>query len=145
MKLDLNEYSTFGNLLQKLCQSKGVTIREASKGLSMSPAYICDIQKGNRRPPKDELLHEIFAYFNIDEIQQEELLHLIHLEKQEIDNETAEFLTKNKQAAKLIKQMLRIKNFDAIIKENPQLYNNLQFAIDEITLANIEESKTITK
>ena len=145
MKIDLTNYTNFGNLLQKLCHIKGVSIREVGRNLGVSAQYICDIQKGNRRPPQDEILYRVFKYFNIDEFQQQELLDLIHLEKQEIDSKIAEFLTKNKQALKLIKQITKIKNFDEIILENPELLSNLQLAIDELTLVNIEQGRTITK
>ena len=139
MKLDLNNYTTFGNLLQKLCNQKGVTIRDVSKNISLSPAYICDIQNGNRRPPKDEILLEIFKYFNINEIEQQQLLDLVHLEKQELDNETAIFLKNNKKALKIIKQITKIKNFDELVKENPVALINLQAALDELTIFSEEK------
>lgn len=140
MNIDLSNYTTFGNLLQKLCKSKGVTIREASKSLNMSPAYLCEIQKGDRKPPKHETLLQIFEYFKIDELQQEELLDLIYLEKQKLRKASAEFLQQNKQAAKIIKQITKIKDFDKIILENPELLSNLQLAIDELTLVYMEKN-----
>ena len=145
MKIDLTNYTTFGNLLQKLCYQKGVTMREASKNLNISASYICDMQKGNRRPPQDEILYRVFKYFDIDEFQQLELLDLIYLEKQELTKENAKFLTKNKNAAKLIKQISKIKNFDELAKNNPDLLEKLQSAIDEFTLVNIEQTRTNTK
>jgi transcriptional regulator with XRE-family HTH domain len=81
VKVDFNNYKTFGNLLQKLREQKSVSIRGAAVGIGISAVYLCDLEKGGRKPPKGRILNDICSYYNLDEEAKEQLKELIEIER----------------------------------------------------------------
>lgn len=63
LTLDLhNDTSTFGEYLRTVRTEKltgKVSIRELAKRVKKTPTYISDIEKGNNKPPNEELLSNI--------------------------------------------------------------------------------------
>ena len=42
----------FGEYVKKRRESLGMTMRELAERVTISPTYLCDIEKGNRKPPE---------------------------------------------------------------------------------------------
>ena len=45
----------FGEYVKQRRESLGMTMKEFAKQVKLSPAYLCDIEKGNRKPPEKYL------------------------------------------------------------------------------------------
>ena len=141
MKIDFNNYKTFGNLLQKLREQKAVTIRGAAVEIGISAVYLCDLEKGGRKPPKGKVLNDICAYYDLDEEEKEKLKELIEVERLGATKEQLEFLTKNKQARIVVDMLMQIEDFDNFIKKHPQAIAEIQETINKFK----EQDKAITK
>lgn len=50
-----NERLPFGEYVKQRREALNMTIRELAERVKISPAYLCDIEKGNRRPPEKYL------------------------------------------------------------------------------------------
>ena len=131
MKLNLNNYKTFGNLLQKLREEKEVSARAAAVGIGVSPVYLLDLEKGGRKPPKGKVLNDICAYYNIDEEEKELLKELIEIERNGTTKEQLEFLSQNKYARVVVNMLMEIKDFDEFINKNPQAMLDLKQTISK--------------
>ena len=53
------EHTPFGDYVKHRRETLKMTMREFAERVSISPAYLCDIEKGNRKPPEKYL--SIFA------------------------------------------------------------------------------------
>lgn len=62
----LNVEFSFGGYLRALRTAKKISIRELAKSVLKTPTYISDIEKGNNRPPDEELLNDIIMSLNLD-------------------------------------------------------------------------------
>lgn len=60
--------STFGELLEKARKSEGLTLRELAEHLDCKPAYICDVEKGRRKPLSRERILRACAVLDISPI-----------------------------------------------------------------------------
>ena len=141
MKVDFNNYKTFGNLLQKLREQKSVSIRGAAVGIGISAVYLCDLEKGGRKPPKGRILNDICSYYNLDEEAKEQLKELIEIERLGTTKQQLEFLSQNKYARYIVDMLMEIENFDEFVNKNPQAILEI-----EQTINNLKEcNKTITK
>ena len=49
----------FGQTLRVLRTTAGISLRELSKRLGLSPAYLSQVERGKQPPPKDEWIHKI--------------------------------------------------------------------------------------
>lgn len=47
---------TFGSFMRRKREEKGITLRALAKDLEVTPAYLCDIENGNRPAPKSRLM-----------------------------------------------------------------------------------------
>ena len=45
----------FGEYVKQRRESLGMTMKEFAEQVKLSPAYLCDIEKGNRKPPEKYL------------------------------------------------------------------------------------------
>lgn len=45
----------FGEYVKQRRESLGMTMKEFAEHVKLSPAYLCDIEKGNRKPPEKYL------------------------------------------------------------------------------------------
>lgn len=55
----------FGQFLTEKRVEKKVTLKELATALQISPAYLCDIEKGRRYPPAKEKLGQIADIFQL--------------------------------------------------------------------------------
>jgi len=46
---------TFGSFMRRKREEKGISLRALAKDLEVTPAYLCDIENGNRPAPKSRL------------------------------------------------------------------------------------------
>ena len=133
MKIDFNNYKTFGNLLQRLREEKAVSARSAAIDVGVSAVYLIDIEKGNRQPPKGEILNKICAYYNISEEEKEKIKELIEVERLGTTKEQLEFLSHNRHAREVVNMLMQIENFDDFINKNPQAILEIEQTILNIT------------
>lgn len=70
-EINLNELLSqnfiFGDYLRALRKAKKISIRELAKQVNKTPTYISDIEKGNNRPPDENLLNDIILALNLGE------------------------------------------------------------------------------
>lgn len=75
MNKDISNRDKFGTWLRETRKEHGLSVRDLATSLNVSPAYISDIEKGNRHAPLNHL-GKIAELFNIPE---QELLYLTDL------------------------------------------------------------------
>ncbi|MCX7920108.1 MAG: helix-turn-helix domain-containing protein [bacterium] len=78
---------TFGQYIRHLRKAKGLSLDEISNKLAITKGYLSFIERGIKRPPKDEIVRGLAEVLGEDATQ---LLYLAHQEKvpQEIHNIT---------------------------------------------------------
>lgn len=62
-------YLPFGEYVRKRRESLKMTIRDFAEKVNISPAYLCDIEKGNRRPP-EKYLEKFADILQIDDAEE---------------------------------------------------------------------------
>lgn len=62
-----DEKCNFGESLRKIRTEQKIKIRKVAKDVELTPAYISDIERGNNKPPKQELIDGIANALNIQE------------------------------------------------------------------------------
>lgn len=67
-KLKDEKYS-FGRSLREIREAQNIAIRKVAKEVELTPAYISDIERGNNKPPKQELIDGIANALNIQETE----------------------------------------------------------------------------
>lgn len=50
-----NNHLPFGEYVKQRRESLNMTMRDFAEKIQISPAYLCDIEKGNRKPPEKYL------------------------------------------------------------------------------------------
>ena len=75
----------FGEYLQILRQSKGVTVRQLGEMVTVSPSHISNIENGRRRPPKCEVLRSIVKALSLTEDEERQLIFLAENERKNSD------------------------------------------------------------
>lgn len=60
----------FGEYVKQRRESLEMTMRDFAEKVQISPAYLCDIEKGNRKPPVKylEKIAEVLQIFDVDEL-----------------------------------------------------------------------------
>jgi len=66
----------FGQFLNHLIESKGLTATDLARKLDLSPGYIINVQNGHRRPPPPERLEQISKILNLTPEQRNKLFDL---------------------------------------------------------------------
>ncbi len=105
---DLNlktENTEFGQYLRSVRQAKKISIRQLSKAVSKTPTYISDIEKGNNKPPKRELLDRIIAELHLEEFPdiRNRLYDLAAKERKDVPADIKEYLMENESILKIIR------------------------------------------
>jgi transcriptional regulator with XRE-family HTH domain len=59
------EESNFGHFLKSLREKQRMSLRDAERESSVSNAYIAQIEKGDRPPPKPEILKKLARAYNV--------------------------------------------------------------------------------
>jgi HTH-type transcriptional regulator, competence development regulator len=59
------EESNFGHFLKSLREKQRMSLREAEKESGVSNAYIAQIERGDRSPPKPEILKKLSRAYNV--------------------------------------------------------------------------------
>lgn len=105
---DLNlkmENAEFGQYLRSVRQAKKISIRQLAKAVSKTPTYISDIEKGNNKPPKRELLDRIIAALHLEEFPdiRNKLYDLAAKERKDVPADIKEYLMENESILKIIR------------------------------------------
>lgn len=105
---DLNlkkENVEFGQYLRSVRQTKKISIRQLAKAVSKTPTYISDIEKGNNKPPKRELLDRIIAALQLEEFPdiRNRLYDLAAKERKDVPADIKEYLMENESILKIIR------------------------------------------
>ncbi len=59
------EESNFGHFLRSLREKQRMSLRDAERESGVSNAYIAQIEKGDRPPPKPEILKKLARAYNV--------------------------------------------------------------------------------
>ena len=105
---DLNlkmENAEFGQYLRSVRQAKKISIRQLAKAVSKTPTYISDIEKGNNKPPKRELLDRIIAELHLEEFPdiKNRIYDLAAKERKDVPADIKEYLMENESILKIIR------------------------------------------
>ena len=65
-----NNHLSFGEYVKQRRESLGLTLKDFAANVDISSAYLCDIEKGNRRPPEKylEKFAEVLQITSSDEL-----------------------------------------------------------------------------
>ena len=102
----LDQEFTFGEYLRALRKSKKISIRELAKQVSKTPTYISDIEKGNNRPPDENLLNSIIVALNLgDDTSQvkNKLFDLAAKERGGVSADIADFIMRDDDVRNVIR------------------------------------------
>lgn len=73
----------FGEFISEKRKAKGITLRGLAAEIGIAPAFMSDIEKGHRYPPKKETLDKIVHALNLNE---EDINKMFDLAAEEKDN-----------------------------------------------------------
>ncbi|MDD4291029.1 MAG: helix-turn-helix transcriptional regulator [Clostridia bacterium] len=74
--METNQYTNFGDFLQKKREEKTITLRKMAEILGFSPAFMSDVEKGRRNPPEMEKLEQISRTLCLTEEEKAVMLDL---------------------------------------------------------------------
>ena len=114
----LSSQKSFGGYLRALRTVKKVSIRELAKNVNKTPTYISDIEKGNNRPPNEDLLNDIIISLNLGDDALElknKLFDLAAKERGCVSADIAEFIMQDDA----------VRNVIRIVKTNEQMRNQI--------------------
>ena len=109
---------TFGNYLRALRTAKKVSIRELAKSVNKTPTYISDIERGNNKPPNEELLIDIIHHLDLGDdalSAKNKLFDLAAEERGVVSADIASFIMQNEGVREVIR----------LAKENEQVRNQV--------------------
>lgn len=67
---------TFGQFLKENRLKKDIMLRDFAAALGLSPEYICNVEKGRKPAPKDEVLAKIVNILRLDRQETEQMYDL---------------------------------------------------------------------
>lgn len=114
----LDQEFAFGEYLRALRKAKKISIRELAKQVSKTPTYISDIEKGNNRPPDENLLNSIIVALNLgDDTSQvkNKLFDLAAKERGVVSADIADFIMQDDD----------IRNIIRLVKTDTQVRNQI--------------------
>ena len=88
---------TFGQLLRHLRPLKGISLRGFAKDLDITPAYLSDVEKGNRKPFSIEFIDKTSAILKLTPSEKETLLDLAGKEHNSIAPDVIQYVSSNAQ------------------------------------------------
>ena len=103
--LMMNDY-TFGEYLRNLRKTKRISIRELAKQVNKTPTYISDIEKGNNRPPDENLLNSIIIALNLGNdktVIKNKLFDLAAKERGVVSADIADFIMQDDDVRNIIR------------------------------------------
>lgn len=106
LEIIFNEDFTFGEYLRALRKAKKVSVRELAKRVRKTPTYISDIEKGNNRPPDENLLNSIIVSLNLSDDTSEiknRLFDLAAKERGGVSADIADFIMRDDDVRNIIR------------------------------------------
>ena len=86
----------FGEFIAEKRKAKGITLRGLAAEIGIAPAFMSDIEKGNRYPPKKETLDKIVAALSLNVDEANEMYDLAAGEKENtVSPDLPEYIMKN--------------------------------------------------
>lgn len=107
---------SFGKYLRALRNAKNISIRKLAKSVSKTPTYISDIEKGNNRPPNEDLLNNIIIALKLGDDTSKirnKLFDLAAKERGVVSADIADFIMQDddvRNVIRLIKNNEKIRN-----------------------------------
>ncbi|MCP3775496.1 helix-turn-helix domain-containing protein [Paenibacillus sp. MZ04-78.2] len=114
----LDSKFTFGEYLRTLRNARKTSIRELAKQVKKTPTYISDIEKGNNRPPDENLLNNIIVALNLGDgasIIKNKLFDLAAKERGVVSADIADFIMQDDD----------VRNVIRLAKTNEQMRNQI--------------------
>lgn len=108
-----DEKYSFGELLREIRTAQKIAIRKVAKEVELTPAYISDIERGNNKPPKQELIDGIANALNIQETEVRYYLYdLAAIERGGVSGDIAEYIMGNSNLRMTIRMAQRKNSSD---------------------------------
>ncbi len=95
---------SFGDFIKNRRLELGYSVREISKELNVTPAYVSDIEKGNRHAPKT-LLNEICEVLLINEEDKRDFIDLAYLTHETCAPDIIQYLISNREARSAVRYL----------------------------------------
>ena len=99
---------TFGEFLKNKRIECGKTLRGFATELGIAPAYLSDIEKGNRNPP-EKYLEKIITLLNLTDEEKDTLYDLVSVDKKGVYLDITEYI-ENTDTVRVALRRARDKN-----------------------------------
>jgi len=93
----MNDEMSFGEYVKVRREIKGKSLRGFAAELGIAPAYLCDIEKGNRNPPEKHLA-KIIELLDISGEEINRFYDLVGAEKKGVSPDLKDYIYKNELA-----------------------------------------------
>ena len=90
---------TFGQLLTQVRIEKSLSLRGMAKMLSITPAYLSDVEKGHRKPFSVEIINKAASILNLSLEETNKLLDLAGKEHKTIAPDIIQYISSNSSFA----------------------------------------------
>lgn len=105
----------FGKFIEEKRKAIGMTLRGLAAEIDIAPAFMSDIEKGHRYPPKKEKLYEMAKALHLNEADTNKMFDLAAGERENsVSPDLSEYIM-NTDNARVALRMARDKNYpDAV-------------------------------
>lgn len=86
------QYTTFGEFLQKKREAKKITLRGMAQKLDVSPTFLSDIEKNRRNPPEMEKLDLITQILVLSDEDRAMMLDLVGKKRNTVAPDLPEYI-----------------------------------------------------
>lgn len=96
----------FGSYLRYLRYKKGLTVREVSSIVNISPSHLSNLENGKRNPPNDDILLNLSSGLDLSHSEQTQLFDLAANEndrKNAIPNDVEKYIKNNSASIDVIR------------------------------------------
>ena len=97
---------TFGDCLRQLREQQSLRQGDLARGAGVSDVYVCDIEKGNRKPPDIEKLRTWVAMLNPSPEEAAQLYDLYGAARNTIAPDLVDYLISNSSARDAIRRII---------------------------------------
>lgn len=105
----------FGKFIEQRRKSLGITLRGLAAELGIAPAFMSDIEKGNRYPPNKDKLHHMATVLKLSEEETSTMFDLAAGERENtISPDLPEYIMSNDKVRAALRLARDRENSDAI-------------------------------
>lgn len=123
----------FGEFISEKRKSKKISLRKMADSLDLSPAYLSDIEKGRRNPPRIEILEKLSDLLGLSQGEFDNMVDMASEARDEIPMDLPDYIKNNELAKVALRKASRMTN----LKDS----NNVTKKAWEEFIKNLDENK----